>query len=57
MQYNKKYSFLNIVLSGSILEHYKFFEIGIRHHFKDKNIYFNKDDVLKNHQKILLNNT
>lgn len=56
-QYNKKYSFQNIVLSGSILEHYKLFEIGIKQHFKDKNIYFNKDDVLKNHQKILLNNT
>lgn len=55
-QYNKKYNFQNIVLSGSILEHYKLFEIGIRDHFKDKNIYFNKDDVLKNHQKILLNN-
>lgn len=56
-QYNKRYSFQNVVLSGSILENYKLFEIGIKQYFKDKHIYFNKDDVLKNHQKILLNNT
>ena len=54
-KYHDEYKFNEIILSGSILENYYFFKQGLSHFFKDCNIKFNKQDVLKTHYYLLKN--